>query len=71
MNNNKKFKIMINALKETVGENGAGMILAIVLDSLKNYMKGMESREVRTMEVKFNNYFSTKYDFDKGGYVND
>lgn len=66
MGKNKKqkdaLKIMLNALKDYVGEEYAGWFLAILLDSLQRFVEGAEGgRELRTVEIVFNDFFSTKF----------
>jgi len=63
---NKAVKVMLAQLDNILGEQDAGMFLAISLDCLNKLVEGVESRELRTLEIKLNDFFSVKYDFIKG-----
>lgn len=67
---NKKVKELYKHLEEMLGEWNAGLILAIACDAFDNFVEGSEDgRDLRTIEFKFNDFFSTKYDFKKGEFV--
>ena len=60
---------MFEHLKERLGEYNAGLLLAILCDLLDEFTKDVESRELRTIELVLNDFFSAKYDFDKNKMV--
>lgn len=66
---NKAFQQMINYLEQKIGSDEAGAFISILLDSLDNLTKGVESRNIRTMEIIYNDFYSTKFDFEKGEYI--
>ena len=66
---NKAYKAMLKHLDDTLGEQDAGMFIAIVCDLLNKFVDGVEYRELRTMEIVLNNFYSLKYDFDKNEVV--
>ena len=66
---NKKLKPMIEHLEKMMGSDGAGLVLATLCDCLDKLVEGTEGRELRTIEVKLNDYFSKKFDFGTGEYV--
>ena len=47
------------------GPKDYGMFLAILCDLFDGFVSGVDSRELRTIEVILNDYFSLKYDFVK------
>lgn len=61
----KTIKPMIKALEAMLGPQDAGMFLAICCDLLQDCVKGREQLNLRTIEIKINDYFSSKYDFEK------
>lgn len=61
----KDVKPMVDALKAMLGPQDAGMFLAICCDLLQDCVKGREQLNLRTIEIKINDYFSSKYDFEK------
>lgn len=66
----KGIKVMLTHLEQIVGAFGTGKLIAIMCDSLANFVKGSEQgRDMRTIEIKYNDYFSTKYDFETNEYV--
>lgn len=65
----KDFLRMLNFLEGSLGSDYAGLLLSIVADSITNLVNGVKERNVRTVEIKYNDYFSTKYDFDKMEYI--
>ena len=65
----KHFKRIINHIEEKIGSNSTGAMIAILADALDNLTEGVESRNIRCIEIKFNDFYSTKFDFYKGEYV--
>ena len=66
----KKFiKKIIKYLKQKIGSNETAVFISILADSLDNLTKGVESRNIRTIEIKYNDFYTTKFDFNKGEYV--
>ena len=66
---NKAVKNMLKHLDLMFGENNAGEFLAIICDALDKMMKEETPSEfinLRTIEVKFNDCYSVKYDCDIG-----
>ncbi|MCR4661645.1 MAG: hypothetical protein K5765_06590 [Clostridia bacterium] len=61
---------MTKHVKNKIGLDGFGTFLAILADSLDNLARNGTSN-IRTIEIKYNDYFSTKFDFDKGGYIDE
>ena len=61
----KTIKPMVKALEAMLGKEDAGMFLAIMCDLLQDCVKGREQLNLRTIEIKINDYFSSKYDFEK------
>ena len=61
----KMIKDMIYHLDLMFGENGAGMLLAMICDGLDKMMKEetpSDYIELRTIEIKFNDFYSVKLD---------
>lgn len=65
----KKLEPMLDYLSNALGEINAGFVLATLCDCLKKSTEGVEQRVLRTMEIKINDYFAYKYDFEKEHYV--
>ena len=65
----KPFKEMIKHIETKIGKNGTGILIGVLADSLDNLTKDVESRTIRTIEIKYNDFYSTKFDFDKGEYL--
>ena len=65
----KHFKRVINHIEEKIGSGSTGALIAILADALDNLTKGVESRNIRCIEIKFNDYYSTKFDFERQQYV--
>lgn len=61
----KNVKPMVLALKEMTDIETAGTIIAILCDLLQECVKDVDERTLRTIEIKVNDYFSSKYDFEK------
>ena len=70
---NKAFISIIDHIVAKVGEEATGGLIAILADSLDNLTKGSEvkSRNIRCIEIKYNNFFTTKFDFETNNYVED
>ena len=68
---NKEAKELYKTLETKVGDYNAGLLLAILLDSLNFFTEGVDERDMRTIEIKINNFFSLTYDFHTGKYVGD
>ena len=69
---NELLKQTLYKLDLMLGENHAGEVVCILADSLNKMLKEKtpsERLELRSLEIKLNDYFSLKYDFKKGGYV--
>ena len=68
----KAFINIVQHIEAKVGAEATGALIAILADSLDNLTKGeLESRNIRCMEIKYNDYFTTKYDFEKNKYIED
>lgn len=61
----KMDKTMFIELKKRLGDEGAGFFLAVLLDALDNFTDGVDSRNIRTVEIKFNDFFSHRVDIDE------
>ena len=69
---NKVVKDMLYQLDLMFGENNSGMFLAMILDGLNKMMKEetpSEYLELRTIEIKFNDFYSVKLDCNTGEYI--
>ena len=69
---NKMLKDMIHHLDLMFGENNTGMFLAMICDGLDKMMKEetpSEFIELRTIEIKFNDFYSVKLDCKTKEYV--
>ena len=69
---NKAVKNMLHRLDLMFGENNSGMFLAMILDGLNKMMKEetpSEFLELRTIEIKFNDFYSVKLDCNTGEYI--
>ena len=60
---NKQIKLMFSHLEDMLGEQDAGIFFALCLDLLVKCCSGVEERELRTLEIKINDFFSEKIDF--------
>jgi len=65
---NKYYKYCLKDLDNILGECDAGLLIATIL-KLIHAMQRDNVLNLRTMEIKFNDYFSAKWDFDEGDYV--
>lgn len=66
---NKAYKKILKDLDEMFGEADAGLFLSIILTALKKLIGDKEQQNLRTIEIKVNDYFSVKWDFDKNDFV--
>lgn len=69
---NKKVQEMLHHLDLMFGENNAGLFLAMILDGLNKMMREETPSEylnLRTIEIKFNDFYSIKLDCDTGEYI--
>lgn len=62
---NKKLKEMIRHLDGMLGETDCGLFIAMICDLMDKFVEGVSQRNMRTLEIKLNDYFSVKYDFEK------
>lgn len=60
---------MVEALEAMLGPQDACMFLAVMCDLLQDCVKDVDQRALRTIEIKINDYFSSKYDFEKEEFV--
>ena len=65
----KTIKPMVEALEAMLGQQDASMFLAICCDLLQDCVKGKEQLNVRTLTITINDYFYSKYDFEKEEFV--
>ena len=62
----KELNKMFDGLATRMGsEHGAAMMVAILCDLLDEFTKDVEERELRTMELTLNGFFTSKFDFVK------
>ena len=68
---NQMIKDMIYHLDLMFGENNTGVLLAMICDGLDKMMKQTPSDylELRTIEIKFNDFYSIKLDCRTGEYI--
>lgn len=69
---NKILKKMIADLDCMFGPQGTGMFLSMILDALYKMMKEETPSEyinLRTVEIKFNDFYSVKLNCDTGEYI--
>lgn len=68
---NQVIKDMIYHLDLMFGENNTGAFLAMICDCLDKMMKSTPTDYInlRTIEIKFNNFYSVKLDCDTGKYI--
>ena len=68
----KDFKTMIDFLENSIGQEATGTLIAVLCDSLKSLTnEEVQNRYIRTVEIKYNDFFTTKFDFEKGEYINE
>ena len=61
----KTIKPMVEALEAMLGPQDASMFLAVMCDLLQDCVKDREQLDIRTLTITINDYFSSKYDFEK------
>ena len=69
---NKRVKEMLHFLDLMFGEANAGMFLAMICDGLNKMMKEETPSQylnLRTIEIKFNDCYSVKLDYDTNEYI--
>lgn len=70
---NKRYKRMLKDLDAMFGEADAGLLLSILIKTLRKLGGDKESVELRTLKITVNGYFEEEWDFtkndfsDKGG----
>lgn len=68
----KALKPMFNHLIETFGSvDVAGTMLAVYLDAFDKLVENKDTQEIRTLEIRINDFFSYKYDFVNEKVVNE
>jgi len=63
------YKRMLKQLDGMLGEENAGLFLAMNIDCLEKLVAGTDGRELRTIKIEFNDYFSVKFDCATGRYI--
>ena len=58
----------LNAIKDMTCEYTTGLLICFLADALEKYSQDAD-RNMRTIEIKFNDYFSFKYSFEEDKYV--
>lgn len=69
---NKATKDMLYHLDLIFGEENAGMFLAMICDCVDKLLEEKTPTTnmfIRTIEIKFNDFYSVKFDCKKGEYV--
>ena len=66
---NRKAKKIYKQLEYMLGDFVAGLILAIICDLFCEIVKGKDMIEMRSIEIKINDFFSAKHDFTKDRYL--
>ena len=61
---NKFIKPPLDALRQIIGNENTGFIICLLTDMLNEYAKDGE-RIIRTFELRINDFFSYKYDFEQ------
>ena len=56
VNMSKITKKMIKHLNAQLGEQNASLLLAFICDSLNDFSKGVDYREIRSIEFSLNNF---------------
>lgn len=60
---------MYKHLEEMLGDWHAGLLIALLCDAFDNFVEGSDDgRNLRTVEIKLNDFFITKYNCIKGEY---
>lgn len=68
---NKFYKQDLKCLDELLGEVDAGLLLHSVVRTLYKLLGDKDSQILRTIEIKINDYFSSKWDFQRQEYVDE
>lgn len=58
----RKYKKMLKHIDNCLGEQDAGMLIAIICDALDK----MDTRVMRSIKLTINNYFTSGFDFETG-----
>ena len=69
---NRAVKEMMHRLDLMFGENNAGLFLSMICDALQKMMKEetpCEYLNLRTIEIRLNDFYSVKLDCDTGEYI--
>ena len=66
----KRFLKVLTFLEKSLGVDNAGLLVSFLADSLLDLTNGVEARNIRTVTICYNDYFKTKFDFNKGDFVN-
>jgi len=70
--NDKVVKEMLYHLDLMLGEQGTGYLLSMVcdcLDKMMNEVTPSDYMELRTIEIRFNDFYSVKFDCETEQYV--
>ena len=66
----RKTKVFINKMFDhligLLGEDNAGLIIAIMCDLLDKFVEDQLPKEMRALTVTLNDFKSIRYDFEKG-----
>lgn len=65
----KRFLTVLSFIENSLGPVDAGILISILADSLNNLVKDAPERNIRTISIKYNDYFETIFDCDKGEYI--
>lgn len=65
----KPFRELIKHIEKGVGTVDTGTMIAILAVSLDNLTEDVDERTIRTIEIKYNDYFTTKYDFSEQRFI--
>jgi len=68
---NKFYKQDLKYIDDVLGGRDAGLLIHTVARTLKKILKDKTCLELRTMELTFNDFFSSKWDFKKMDYINE
>ncbi len=61
---NKILKEMIKGLDHRLGEQNTGFLISMLIDCLDKLTKDGD-KNMRTLEIRINEFFSVKYNFEK------
>jgi hypothetical protein len=66
----QKFKQIVGAIEGMLGTKDAGLLIAIVADSLVRLAHDHEDGlNIRSIEIKYNDFYSLKFDCEQNKYV--